>query len=111
MEENIRIEQDLTGSFIGRMSKADVYMLTMNPMEHVHFGSAYIRLDDRSEYKEYTPEEVSFAYSLGARYVLNFLNGYLKGDRAGLAYLRTKPVNNGAPPHNLVMEFTPAKYK
>ncbi len=111
VEENIRIEQDLSGSFIGRMSKADVYMLTMYPMEHVHFGAAYIRLDDRSEYKEYTPEEVSYAYSLGARYVLNFLNGYLKGDRAGLAYLAKRPVDNGAPPHSLAMEFTPARRK
>ena len=111
VEENIRIEQDLTGSFIQRMTKADVYMLTMNPMEHVHFGSAFIRLDDRTGYTEYAPEEVSFAYSLGARYVLNFLNGYLKGDRAGLAYLTNRPVNNGAPAHSLVMEFTPGKNK
>ena len=111
VEENIRVEQDLTGSFIGRMSKADVYMLTMHPMEHVHFGSAFIRLDDAADYQEYTADEVSFAYSLGARYVLNFLNGYLKGDRSGLAYLTNRPVKNGAPPHSLVMQFTPAKYK
>lgn len=109
VEENIRLEQDLSGSFIGRMSKADVYMLTMYPMEHVHFGSAYIRLDDAAEYKEYTPDEVSFAYSLGARYILNFLDGYLKGDRSGLAYLTNRPVKNGAPPHSLVMEYTPAR--
>jgi hypothetical protein len=83
----------------------------MYPMEHVHFGSAFIRFDDAAGYKEYTPEEVSFAYSLGARYVLNFLNGYLKGDRAGLAYLANRPVKNGAPPHSLVMQFTPAKVK
>lgn len=111
VEENIRIEQDLTGSFIGRMSMADVYMLTMYPMEHVHFGSSFIRFDDVSGYKEYTPEEVSFAYSLGARYILNFLNGYLKADRAGLAYLVDRPLRNGAPPHSLVMEYTPAKFK
>lgn len=111
LEENIRIKQDLSGSFIGRMSKADVYMLTMYPMDHVNFGSSFIRFDDAAGYKEYTPQEVSFAYSLGARYVLNFLNGYLKGDRAGLAYLANRPVNNGAPPHSLVMRFTPAKAK
>lgn len=111
VEENIRIEQDLTGSFIGRMSSADVYMLTMYPMDHVNFGSSFIRFDDVAGYKEYTPEEVSFAYSLGARYILHFLNGYLKGDRSGLAYLVNRPVNNGAPPHSLVMEFRLANTK
>jgi hypothetical protein len=78
-------------------------------MEHPHFGSAFIRLDDPAEYKEYTPDEVSFAYSLGARYVLHFLNGYLKNDPAGLAYLARRPVANGAPPHALRMEIMPAK--
>jgi dienelactone hydrolase len=111
IEENVRIEQDLTGSFISRMTNADVYTLTMYPMAHVHFGSAFIRFDDAADYKEYTPEEVSFAYSLGARYVLNFLNAYLKGDAAGRAFLANRPVKNGAPPHSMIMEFAPAKGK
>lgn len=109
IETNIRIKEDMSGSFIRRMVNADVYMLTMYPLDHVHFGAAYIRFDDPAEYKEYTAAEVSYAYSLGARYVLNFLNGYLKGDQAGLAYLVNRPVNNGAAPHSLMMEFTPAK--
>lgn len=111
MEANIRFKEDMTGSFISRMTKADVYMLTMYPMDHVHFGSSFIRFDDVADYKEYTPEEVSLAYSLGARYVLNFLNGYLKGDGAGRAFLVNRPVKNGAPPHSMIMEFTPAKSK
>lgn len=111
MEINIRYKEDMSGSFMSRMSNADVYLLTMYPMEHVHFGSAYIRLDDPAEYKEYTPEEVSFAYSLGARYVLNFLNGYLKGDSSGLAYLANRPVANGAAPHSMKMEYMPRQGK
>jgi dienelactone hydrolase len=111
MESTIRYREDMSGSFMSRMSNADVYLLTMYPMEHVHFGSAYIRLDDRAEYKEYTPEEVSFAYSLGARYILNFLNGYLKNDASGLAYLANRPVANGAAPHSMKMEYMPRKGK
>ena len=111
METNIRYKEDMSGSFISGMVNADVYLLTMYPMEHVHFGSSYIRLDDPAEYREYTPEEVSFAYSLGARYILNFLNGYLKNDRAGLSYLNNRPVNNGAAPHSLQMQYLPAKGK
>lgn len=67
METNIRIMEDMSGSFISRMTKADLCLLTMYPMDHVHFGSAYIRFDDPAEYKEYTAAEVSAAYSLGAR--------------------------------------------
>ena len=111
METNIRYKEDMSGSFISRMTNADVYLLTMYPMGHVHFGSSYIRLDDPAEYKEYSAGEVSFAYSLGARYILNFLNGYLKNDRSGLAYLANKPVANGAAPHALTMEYMSAKGK
>lgn len=109
METNIRYKEDMSGSFISDMVNADVYLLTMYPMDHVHFGSAYIRLDDPAEYKEYTPEEVSFAYSLGARYILNFLDGYLKNDPRGRAYLARRPVANGAAPHSMRMEYMPAK--
>lgn len=111
METNIRYKEDMSGSFMSRMTNADVYLLTMYPMGHVNFGSSYIRLDDPAEYKEYTAEEVSFAYSLGARYILNFLNGYLKNDRSGLAYLTNRPVANGAAPHAMTMEYMPAKGK
>ena len=93
------------------MTSADVYLLTMYPMEHPHFGSAFIRFDDPAQYQEYTAQEVSFAYSLGARYVLNFLNAYLKNDPSGRAYLANKPVTNGAPAHALTMAYMPARGK
>lgn len=111
METNIRIKEDMSGSFISRMTKADVYLLTMYPMDHVHFGSAYIRFDDPAEYKEYSAAEVSAAYSLGARYILHFLNGYLKNDPAGRAFLANRPVTNGAAPHAMTMEYMPANRK
>lgn len=81
----------------------------MYPMNHVHFGSSFIRFDEPADYREYTGQEVSFAYSLGMRYVLNFLNGYLKADPAGLAYLKNPPVKNGAERHSVIMDFRPAK--
>jgi hypothetical protein len=47
----------MSGSFIGAMTEVDVYVLTMYPMEHPHFGSVFIQLDDSAEYKEYTPQK------------------------------------------------------
>lgn len=111
METNIRLNEDMSGSFISRMINADVYLLAMYPMEHVHFGSSYIRLDAAAEYKEYSAEEVSSAYSLGARYILNFLNAYLKNDSSALGYLANKPVTNGAAPHTMTLEYMPTRGK
>jgi dienelactone hydrolase len=107
VETLVRIKYDLSGSFITRMKNADVYLLTMHALGHYGFASSFIRFDP-FESDEYSAEEVSFAHSLGARYVLNFLNGYMKDDRTGLAYLKARPVANGAPPHSVTMKFSPA---
>jgi pimeloyl-ACP methyl ester carboxylesterase len=103
----VQLKYDLSGSFISRMKNADVYLLTMYPLGHYGFASSFIRFDP-FESDEYSAEEVSSAHSLGARYVLNFLNGYMKNDADGLAYLRARPVNNGVPPHTATMKFSPA---
>jgi dienelactone hydrolase len=106
-ERNLDARPDLSGSFLRGMKNADVYLLTMYPMEHVFFGSSYLRLDPL-EFDEYSREEVAQAYAQTARYVLNFLNGTMKNDRAGLAYLRRKPEELGAPAHSVRAQFFPA---
>jgi hypothetical protein len=103
----VQLKYDLSGTFIGRMKNADVYLLTMHALGHYGFASSFLRFDP-FESDEYSAAEVSFAHSLGARYVLNFLNGYMKGDRESLAYLKARPVQNGAPPHSVTMKFSPA---
>lgn len=108
LELHVREKQDMSGSFLNAM-KSPVHILTIYPMEHVHFGSSFIRFDDAADYKEYTPDEVSHAYSIGARYILNFLDGYLKSKPDGLAFLARRPVENGAHPHSMVMDYRPAK--
>ncbi len=107
VETLVRLKYDLSGSFIARMTSADVYLLTMHALGHWGFASSFLRFDP-FESDEYSAEEVSFAHSLGARYVLNFLNGYMKDDRTGLAVLKARPVANGAPPHSAAMKFSPA---
>ncbi|MEW6759621.1 MAG: hypothetical protein AB1437_02250 [Pseudomonadota bacterium] len=42
MEENIRYKEDMSGSFMSRMSNADVYLLTMYPMEHMSTSGPHI---------------------------------------------------------------------
>lgn len=103
----LQAKPDLSGSFISRMRQADTYLVTMLPMEHVAYASSFLRLDPL-DYSEYSPEEVSATYSLGARYVLNFLNAYSKNDSKGMAYLAERPTLHGAQAHTVRVKFTPA---
>lgn len=107
-ERSLAYTPERTSSYLPKMKNADVYLLTMYAMEHVHFASSYLRLDPL-EFDEYTREEVAQAWSLSARYVLNFLNGTMKDDRAGLAFLRKRPTEVGAPPHSVRNQFFPAR--
>jgi dienelactone hydrolase len=107
-ERNLDFKPDLSGSFLRKMKNADVYLLTMYAMEHVYFGTSYLRLDPL-EFDEYTRDEVAQAHGLATRYVLHFLNGTMKNDPAGLAYLRKKPGEIGAPAHSVRSQFFPAR--
>lgn len=49
------------------------------------------------------------AHGAAGRYVLNFLNGTLKGERDGFAYLMNKPEQTGMPPHGVYSQFFPAQ--
>ena len=79
----------------------------MYAMEHVYFTTSYLRLAPL-EFDEYSRDEVAQAHGLAARYVLNVLNGTMKSDPAGLAYLRKKPDEIGAPAHSVRSQFFPA---
>lgn len=48
------------------------------------------------------------AFELTNRYVLNFLDAYLKKDPEGLAFLRREPAVNGAPPGMVAVKEYPA---
>lgn len=108
LERNLKHKPDLSGSILRKMKQADVYLITMYAMEHVFFGSSYLRLD-QLEFDEYTREEVAQSHALAGRYVLNFLNGTLKGERAGLDYLLKKPGELGVAPHTVHSQFFPAQ--
>ena len=107
-ERGLKYKPDTSGSILQKMTGADVYMVTMYAMEHVYFATSYLRLDPL-EFKEFSREEVAQSHSLAARYVLNFLNGALKGERAGFDYLMKKSEQVGVAPHTTYSQFFPAK--
>lgn len=51
----------------------------------------------------------AYIYAQSARYVLNFLNGALKGDRGGFDYLMKKPEQLGMPRHSVHRQFFAAR--
>ncbi|MGI4844166.1 MAG: dienelactone hydrolase family protein [Janthinobacterium lividum] len=103
-ERGLKFKPDHSGSILQKMTGADVYLLTMYAMEHVYFGTSYLRLDPL-DFGDYTREEIAQSYGLSARYVLNFLNGTLKGERSGFDYLMKKPEQLGMPRHSVDSQF------
>lgn len=106
VEEYVTRKFDTSTSLLNDVKYADFYKLTMYPMEHPNFSSQFQRFapDGGRAFAEYTREETSLAFSWMSRYVAQFLNAYLKDDKAGLAYLSNAPARNGVPAHMLLVE-------
>ncbi len=101
VEENLRSTNLVNYSFMNEMKYADVYIVNFQPMKHGSFSSYAMRNASDSWFGDYTRAEVSLAHSWAARYTRHFLDAYLKGDAAGLAFLDNTPAANGAPKHML----------
>jgi len=100
-EELNRKEVDSRFSFMNTMKYSDVYIVTMYPMQHMDFSSYAQRFAGDGAFGDYTRDEVALAHSWTARYVQRFLDGYLKDDAAGLAFVNNTPAANKVPGHML----------
>lgn len=74
--------------------------MTLAPYVHSDFavmlGQRFVANGD---YGDYDKDELSTANAWAETYVLRFLDAYLKGDRAGHAFLDTPAARAGAPAH------------
>lgn len=103
--EVINRNQQLTSySLLNQLKYADLYNVTMYTMEHAAFQSESLRLGPEQRFGEYSRDEATLAYGWMERYVLSFLNAYLKGDAGGLTFLSNAPKANGVPAHLLSVE-------
>lgn len=91
-------------SFINEMKYADVYLVTLPAMEHFAFASEALRFSPDRRFNDYTRAEVNQAHGWMARYVLQFLDAYLKGQPAGKTFLNNTAQQNGVPAHLLTVE-------
>ncbi len=100
---------DLSFSFINAMKYSDVYYFILHPMVHSNFSTDSLRLSGDAEFTEYSRKEVMQAQSWGSRYVLEFLNAYLKNNARGREFLAARPVSNGVPAHMITADVRMAK--
>lgn len=99
-----RIKQVPTYSLMNQMKYSDLYNVTMHTMSHAAFQSESLRLGPEQRFGEYSRDEAALAHGWMGRYVLAFLNAYLKGERPALDFLNNPPKNNGVPAHLLSVD-------
>jgi dienelactone hydrolase len=108
LEDLIRFKIDTSSSFLNDSKYCDFHLVTFNGMEHQDFSSYFIRFRPDKRFAAYSAAEISESHSWMARYVLRFLDAYLKGDAGAREFLKASPEQNGAPRHQLAMESRPA---
>lgn len=91
----------ISDNFYNSLKYSDAYLITFNQLLHQNFASSFIKLKERNPnlFNEHSQAEVNQGYELICRYVLNFLNAYLKNDKQGFAFLQNKPEQNGITPY------------
>jgi len=101
----------ITDNFYNSLKYSDAYLVTFNQLVHQNFASSFIKLKERNPnlFNERSQEEVNQGYEWVCRYVLNFLDAYLKDDAQGLAFLQNKPEQNGVPPYLISMQSKAGK--
>jgi hypothetical protein len=109
----IKYHVDTSLTFYDSLSYSDAYVVHFDSLVHRNFGAHFLRLlpRDRDEAVQAT---VNYGYEQIARYVLSFLDTYLKNDSAGRAFLQAEPERNGVRPGFARVErktgATPAAY-
>jgi tetratricopeptide (TPR) repeat protein len=97
-------------SFLNKMKYADLYRVTLAPYVHSNFSVTLgQRFRAESDYGNYNKDELSVANGWLETYVLHFLDGYLKGDAAGRAFLELSAGETGAPAHLFTIYRTKAQ--
>ena len=94
-------------TFLNDIRYADLYKLTMYPMEHFAFSSTYLRFASDRMFDQYPRPDVNRAHGWMADYVLRFLDAYLKEDGAAKTWLNAPPASHGMPAYAVTMEARP----
>lgn len=93
----------------------DLVTVHMLGFVHTEFSSMYQRNEDvwkgfaAVQKADYGREDGITGYAWVARYMLQFLDAYLKHKAAATAYLKKASAENGVPSHLMAVHYRPAK--
>jgi dienelactone hydrolase len=89
----------------------DLLQVRLLAVSHIQFSSLYQRSErfqrEGMQFvpKGYSLEDGAESYNWMARYILEFLNAYLKNNREARSFLMNTPAENGVPSRLMTMEF------
>jgi pimeloyl-ACP methyl ester carboxylesterase len=96
---------------LNEWTHGDLLHVQLLAMSHIQFSSLYQRSERfrgdglRFIPAEYSLEEGAESYNWMARYVLEFLNAYLKHDQTAELFLKRTPAENGVPKHLMAVRM------
>ncbi len=102
---------------LSEWTRGDLLHLELLAASHLTFSSMYQGSERfRNEALQFAPadytlEEGAESYNWMARYTREFLDAYLKHDRAAMAFLRRTPAENGVPKHLIAEDVRMAATK
>ena len=94
-----------TYSLLNELKYSDVYNITMYTMTHAAFQSDSLRMGPEQSFEDYTRDEATQGYRWMEKYVLAFLNAYLKEEASALNFMSNPPRVNGVPNHLLSVDI------
>jgi tetratricopeptide (TPR) repeat protein len=119
MEQTQATFQNLPGatgpSVLNAWTHGDLITVNMRGLIHPEFSSMFQRNENfwktypNNRVADYSREDGTVGYAWIARYVLAFLDSYLKGDASGTNFLKNTPAENGAPAHFISVIYRKAK--
>jgi pimeloyl-ACP methyl ester carboxylesterase len=99
---------------LNEWTHGDLLHVRLLAISHIQFSSLYQRSERFKKEglhfapADYSLEEGAESYNWMARYVLAFLNTYLKRDPAAEQFLKHTPAENGLPKHLMAVSFRAA---
>ncbi len=94
---------DLT--FYNAMKFNKKYLASFPDLRHIDF-TTFAMIEELVPNSTGQPRgDIKLGHKLACEYVANFFNGYVKGDQAGLAFLKKEPTANGAPADFMTVAF------
>jgi hypothetical protein len=102
-------------SVLNQWTHGDVITVNMVGMSHPEFCSMFQRWKNADTFAldqvaDYGREDVNTSYSWVARYMLQFLNAYVKHDAAAKEFLGRTTAENGVPKHTMEITFRPQSF-